>query len=108
MPEQLTLSKRAGAATKDEGLARARLRSAGAIGTVRTRRHKGSLLDADRRVPIRCGLTAPPASIPYPNGQVDTTVATLGRVLDLLVAWYGRYRKGNVTWYDVRSALLHI
>lgn len=38
-----------------------------------------------------------------PGEQIDTSIATIGQVLGLLMAWYGRYRQGGITWYGRKA-----
>jgi hypothetical protein len=39
-----------------------------------------------------------------PSEQIDTRIATLGQVVGLLLAWCGRYRRGDIKWCGARKA----
>lgn len=34
--------------------------------------------------------------------SLETTIATVVQVFGLLMAWYGRYRQGDITWYGAK------
>ena len=42
-------------------------------------------------------------SIPVAPGDLDTTVHTLIAFFTVLGIYWGRYRKGDITWYGARK-----
>lgn len=35
--------------------------------------------------------------------EIQTTVTTIVTIIGALVAFYGRYKKGDITWYGARK-----
>jgi hypothetical protein len=35
--------------------------------------------------------------------EIQTTVTTIATIIGALIAFYGRYKKGDITWYGARK-----